>query len=317
MVRLKKYDYSVKKDDQKSTPIFSVIIPAYNRAHVLARTVQSVLCQTFHDFELIIIDDGSTDATKKIVETFKDSRIRYIYQDNKGRSAARNAGAFLASGKYLAFIDSDDEVIPEWLEHFTNALNDLTTGIVCCGATFSVKREGLPAIQFVRLPANLGPVYENQKGLFIAGTFALRNELFKAAGTYNEKMSYSENTDLAIRLVSYCVSNKYKIATIDKPLMLFHTTRPIGGKEQNEERLRNAKYMLQFHGDRYKARSPRGYANYCAIAGVHAARLGKQDEARRFWVAAIRAYPLGWRHYIRLLLSMVPFGGHRFWSRFE
>lgn len=298
-------------------PIFSVVIPAYNRAHVITRAVQSVLNQTFSDFELIIVDDGSTDATKKVVETFKDPRIRYIYQTNKGRSAARNAGAALALGKYIAFLDSDDEVVPKWIECFAGALSDLKTGVVCCGATFSIEREGLRENQFVRLPRNLGPVYENQKGFFIAGTFALHKELFKAVGAYNEKMSYSENTDLAIRLVSYCVSNKYKIATIDKPLMSFHTTRPIGGKKQNEERLRNAKYMLQFHGDRYKQRSPRGYANYCAIAGVHAARIGKQNEARQFFVAALRAYPLGWRHYFRLLLSMTPFLGLKFWSRFE
>lgn len=304
-------------EDQIPIPIFSVIIPAYNRGHVLARTVQSVLRQTFHDFELIIVDDGSTDETRKIVETFNDPRIRYIYQANKGRSAARNAGAALALGKYLTFLDSDDEVFLEWIECFAKALNESETWLVCCGATFSMERKGLPASQYIRLPKNLGPVYENQKGFFIAGTFALHRELFHVVGAYNEKMSYSENTDLAIRLVSYCVSNKYKIATIDKPLMLFHTTRPIGGKKQNEERLRNAKYMLEFHGDRYKQRSPRGYANYCAIAGVHAARLDRRDEARHFFVSAIQVYPLGWRHYIRLLLSLLPFLGRKLWLRFE
>jgi glycosyltransferase involved in cell wall biosynthesis len=302
---------------QTPAPIFSVVIPTYNRGHLLIRAIQSVLRQTFHDFELIIVDDGSTDETKKIVETFRDPRIRYFYQNNKDRSAARNAGAVLALGKYLTFLDSDDEVTPEWLEYFAEALSDLETGIVCCGTTICTERNGFPANQEVRLPRNLGPVYENQKGLFLTGTFALRNELFKAAGAYNERMSFSENTDLAIRLILCCVEKSYRIATIDKPLIIYHNTRPIGGKRQSEERLRNAKYMLQFHGDRYKERSPRGYANYCAIAGVHSVRLGKMGDARHFFIAAIRAYPLSWRHYIRLLLSLFPFLGHKHWLRFK
>lgn len=89
-------------------PFFSVIIPTYNRQFLLKLSVESVLSQTFKDFELIIIDDGSTDNTKHLIKRYNDSRLNYIYQENKGPSAARNTGIKNARGKFVCFLDSDD-----------------------------------------------------------------------------------------------------------------------------------------------------------------------------------------------------------------
>jgi glycosyltransferase involved in cell wall biosynthesis len=90
------------------TPFFSVIIPTYNRADFLADTIDSVLNQSEKDFEVIIIDDGSTDHTKSLVQSFNDERISYFFQENKERGAARNLGVQKASGDYVYFLDSDD-----------------------------------------------------------------------------------------------------------------------------------------------------------------------------------------------------------------
>jgi len=97
-------------------PFFSVIIPAYNRADFLKKAADSVLSQTFNDFELIIVDDGSEDGTKKLVNSLPDQRIKYIYQDNSGVSAARNRGIKEAEGEFIAFLDSDDWWLPGKLE---------------------------------------------------------------------------------------------------------------------------------------------------------------------------------------------------------
>ena len=91
-----------------TNPYFSVIIPTYNRATFISKTIESVLNQTFDDFELLIIDDGSTDNTREIINEYKDSRIRYIYQDNKERGSARNNGIHNSMGTYITFLDSDD-----------------------------------------------------------------------------------------------------------------------------------------------------------------------------------------------------------------
>ena len=96
--------------------MFSIIIPTYNRAHILPRTIASVLAQTYTDWECIIVDDGSTDETKNLIELYADSRIRYVYQENAERSAARNNGIRHAHGEYICFLDSDDEYLPEHLE---------------------------------------------------------------------------------------------------------------------------------------------------------------------------------------------------------
>ncbi len=100
-----------------SNPFFSVIIPSYNRGRLIGETIKSFLKQTFKDFELIIIDDGSSDNTKELMQQYlKDPRISYIYQENKERGAARNRGAEEAKGTYLLFFDSDDIALPEHLE---------------------------------------------------------------------------------------------------------------------------------------------------------------------------------------------------------
>jgi len=99
-------------------PFFSVIIPTYNRAHILINTLQSLKGQTLSDWECVVVDDGSTDNTKEMVELIckKDSRVRYIYQNNAERSVARNNGIIHSSGTYICFLDSDDEFLPNHLE---------------------------------------------------------------------------------------------------------------------------------------------------------------------------------------------------------
>lgn len=86
----------------------SVIVPTYNYSRYIGRTLSSVLAQTYKDFEVIIVDDGSTDKTKEVVETFQDARIRYFFQKNQGACVARNRGVREAKGEYFLFEDADD-----------------------------------------------------------------------------------------------------------------------------------------------------------------------------------------------------------------
>lgn len=109
--------------NQNNDILYSIIIPTYNRAGFLNRPISSVLNQTYTNWELIIIDDGSTDNTKNIVDRYSDPRIHYIYQDNQERSAARNNGIIKAKGEYICFLDSDDY-------YLENHLNDINTFIL-------------------------------------------------------------------------------------------------------------------------------------------------------------------------------------------
>lgn len=98
-------------------PVFSVIIPTYNRARIISRAVNSVLGQTFNDYELLVVDDGSKDNTEEIIKNFKDPRIIYIkHKVNQGQNPALNTGLAQARGTYISFLDSDDEWVNEMLE---------------------------------------------------------------------------------------------------------------------------------------------------------------------------------------------------------
>src|SRR5687767_197530 len=100
----------------KDTPLLiSVVIPTYNRADYIARTIQSVLQQTYASFELIVVDDGSTDNTETVVSSFTDTRINYHKKANAERAAARNYGVRKANGLYITFLDSDDLFMPDHL----------------------------------------------------------------------------------------------------------------------------------------------------------------------------------------------------------
>src|SRR4028119_632681 len=97
------------------TPLISVIIPAYNADRYILQAVESALCQTFTNLEIIVVDDGSTDRTHQVLQPYLD-RIRYIYQENQGAAIARNHGCQLAKGEFLAFLDADDYFLPSKLE---------------------------------------------------------------------------------------------------------------------------------------------------------------------------------------------------------
>lgn len=107
-------------------PFFSIILPTYNRADFLSKAIESVRYQTYKDWELIIVDDGSTDDTKHIVQEFikHDKRIKYIYQANAERSAARNKGIEDAKGEFICFLDSDDCYYPTHLQCFKDLIEE-------------------------------------------------------------------------------------------------------------------------------------------------------------------------------------------------
>jgi glycosyltransferase involved in cell wall biosynthesis len=110
-------------------PFFSIIIPTYNRGELLRKSIESVINQTFSNWELLVIDDGSTDNTKDIVLSYKDSRIKYIYQVNAERSAARNNGIVHAMGTYVCFLDSDDYFTRERLQKLYNSIIALNSPV--------------------------------------------------------------------------------------------------------------------------------------------------------------------------------------------
>ena len=146
-----------------NTPFFSVVIPTYNRGWVLLLAIQSVIQQTFDQWELIIVDDGSKDDTKSVVSAITDKRVKYFYQENKGRSAARNAGIEIALGEYIAFLDSDDQYAENYLELFFDVISQ-EKGPHLCLSSAEIVGNSTP---YLALPYSNNPTLSNQEKLLI------------------------------------------------------------------------------------------------------------------------------------------------------
>ena len=181
---------------------FSVIIPSYNRGDVLNNTIDSVMAQTIQDFELIIVDDGSTDNTQEIVAGVNDARIRYIQQRNGGGSKARNTGIDSAVGEYIAFLDSDDLFLPHHLE---KALPVLESGPTICTYTPVVVERG-NGVSFLKPHRAINPnehisdYLMRDRGFVQTSSLIVPNELAKKV-KYDEKLPSGQDYDYAIRLV--------------------------------------------------------------------------------------------------------------------
>jgi glycosyltransferase involved in cell wall biosynthesis len=118
-------------------PKVSVIIPTYNRAYVVREAVKSILSQTFDDLEVIVVDDGSTDDTRSVVEAIDDARVKYYYKENGGCSSARNLGSVKSTGEYIGFLDSDDLWPDNFLEVMLQKLQENPQcGVAYCATTF-------------------------------------------------------------------------------------------------------------------------------------------------------------------------------------
>jgi hypothetical protein len=180
----------------------SVIIPTYNRADLLPETIDSILNQTVLDFELIIIDDGSTDNTSEVVARFKDPRLRYVYQKNQGRSVARNHGAKLAQGEFLGFLDSDDKYLPDALESHLKIFNQNGKIGMAVGGYQYVDAQG--QLTGERQPWTEGRELDLPGWLFncfaTPGSILVRKAWFERTGGFDSNCEIAEDWDFFLQL---------------------------------------------------------------------------------------------------------------------
>jgi len=182
----------------------SVIIPTYNRADLVGAAVESVLKQTYTDFEVIVVDDGSQDNTSDIIRAYSDSRIRYFYQDNAGLGAARNTGIELARGDFLSFLDSDDLLLPEKLGFQVSQFEeDESLGFVSSGYQF-IEWNGQPVA--FRWPWILQPHLNLETILYgcpiVPNAVLVRTSWVRKIGGFNNNLRRAEDFDLWSRLAA-------------------------------------------------------------------------------------------------------------------
>ena len=200
------------------SPEISVIIPTHNRAWALARAVSSVLNQTFEDFELLVVDDGSTDQTQELLESFDDSRLRVIKEpSNGGVSRARNRGIGLARGEWIAFLDSDDEWLPHKLQAQREYLQGRPELRVVHGEEIWIRR-GVRVNPHKKHAKSGGWIFAKCLPLcaISPSTVMIHREVFQQIGTFDPEMIVCEDYDLWLRMTQFFEVGLVTVPIINK-----------------------------------------------------------------------------------------------------
>jgi len=217
-------------------PLVTVIIPIYNRGWILKEAIDSVLSQDFDDFELIIIDDGSTDNTQDILDGYTRDII-VLRQDNCGVSAARNAGIAFASGHFIAFLDSDDLWLPGKLARQVDFFNSNSDAMICQTEELWI-RNGKRVNPKRRHKKFSGMIFKHSLPLCIVSPSAvmLKKSLLDKTGVFDESFPACEDYDLWLR-----ISCKYPVYLIDTPLII----KRGGHEDQLSKTPKLDKYRIQ------------------------------------------------------------------------
>jgi glycosyltransferase involved in cell wall biosynthesis len=284
-------------------PLVSVVLPTYNRAQLLQRSVGSVLNQSFVDFELIIIDDNSTDNTFEVVKEFNDSRIKYIrHENNFGPSAARNTGMENSIGEYIAFQDSDDEWV---INKLAIMLNVLTNSDESVGLVYSKER----MIRINKEPifwppqkakTRTGNVYQSILDYNYINTPAsvIKKSCIKKIGMFDTAFTCYEDYDFFIRL-----TKNYQVIFIDEALLISYETE--GGV--NSAKWSTQAKMLIKMVDNYKndyLASKKILASKNAQIGTLYAFDTNFIEAKRYFKKAFVLRPHRIDYFIRLIMAI-------------
>jgi len=183
--------------------LVSVIIPTYNRANLLRDSIDSVLAQRYQEFQLIVIDDGSTDETEKTVSRFRDSRITYRYQENMGQSCARNTGLRMAEGEYVAFLDSDNVWVDTRLQRHVALLQQNESYDAVYGISIPFPVRARNAQDQIERPSGWITRALLLRNFIPFNSVLIRKHLIDYIGGFDESLRSAEDYDLWLRVSVY------------------------------------------------------------------------------------------------------------------
>ena len=286
-----------------NVPLVSVVIPTHNRANMIGRAIESVLSQTYTNFEVIVVSDGSTDNTEKVVNSFSDHRIILLKHDeSRGASAARNTGMRAARGKYIAFLDDDDEWTPNKLELqlpvITNSPPEV--GLVYAWMDYVYKGN---SIKF-HAPRLRGDVFKEMLDKQAIGgcpTIIIKREVLDIVKGFDEELIYLNDCDFIRR-----VTKDFHVDFVPKVLALIqigHRDRLSVSNPQRELKVIKAlQKRLTLFEDDFKSH-PRAWSNVLfQIARCHF-KLGQLHNALSYIYKALKKNPFNISIYLSLPLA--------------
>jgi glycosyltransferase involved in cell wall biosynthesis len=271
-------------------PIVSVVVPAYNAEKTLKASVDSVLAQDFRDFEIVVVNDGSSDSTKAILASY-DSQVRVIDQNNRGAPAARNAGVNAASGRLIAFLDSDDLWSPDKLAQSVRAFEQNPSASLVFSDCSGLRADGTTSTfySYARAPS-LNEMLDNGFEL-VPSAVTMRRDVFQACRGFSERFAPIYFEDLWLWFLAREMG---EFVHIPKELTILR----LRDKRLNDSYFANGRTYIEFLRQRYGRRA-RGAIRqaYNHLAGVSVCEaLRRMDAGDRWgalswWMSAIRLRP--------------------------
>ncbi len=284
-------------------PKVSVIIISYNRAQLLKVAMQTVFDQTFEDFELLIIDDGSPDDTENTVKAFHDPRLRYIkHAQNQGEGAARNSGVQHAEGEYIAFLDDDDEWLPNKLQLQVELLDAQPkhVGFVHSALINFYADTGEEVEKKRPVETVSGKVFDRllQDNFVILSTVMARKECFDAAGPFDLSIPAGLDYDMWVR-----ISQNYEFAYIDTPLIKYRIHRNNLGSNFGLQIRGQEAFFNKYHAYISTPGKPNSIRYF--KLGLLYCFTNDFKTARRIYLKSIRLYPLNPKPYAGFLMTFL------------
>ena len=272
----------------KANPKVSVVVPTYNYGRFITKALESVKCQTYPPYEVIVIDDGSYDGTAEVIKAL-DWRLRYVIQERAGVSAARNRGVAESGGDYIAFLDADDLWEPTKLEkQLKKFLEDPELGMVHCGMrefdndtgrTLALHLSGGTGWVARRIAAWEEPVVIGP-----GGTILISRKAFDTVGGFDASLRYGEDWEFCFR-----VAQKFRIGFVEEPLLHYRNHGNNSTRDVAEmERSTLIAWEKVFHTDDSNIRKVRrgSYGNlFMALAGSYY----RSGNLPRFLLSAARS----------------------------
>lgn len=293
----------------EARPKYSIIIPTYNRASVLDRAIDSVLDQTYGDFEIIVVDDGSTDNTKQLVREYEDIRIRYLAHDeNLGQNVARNTGIEAANGSLISYLDSDDVFTPDHLERVDAKFEELPSrfaGVITAYTDHHNNTKAKHTIYSgeIRLEDLLsGNMYEGIGGLSI---LTFKSECIDDIGFHDERITKCTDWDFYLQILQ-----EYSLYGLNEDLC-------IRFKQEDSVSL-NSKNIIQ--GEmRFLEKYSDILSGYNISLrrrniGMAYATCGEMPRARKVFARCILDYPYSLSNYRNFLLACL---GEKYFHRYS
>lgn len=278
--------------------MLSIIIPSFNRAHSLPAAIESVLNQTYDNWELIIIDDGSTDSTAGVIEKYKnDTRVRYYYQDNLGVSAARNLGATKARGKYLIFLDSDDSFKPGLVQRLAE-IEFWNYDLICWEVLKNIDGKF-----FHWKPVGLEKIYNHITASFLAGSVCYKKEIFDKVGGFDRSINFGENYELGIRISQ---EKDLQVFILTQPFLLYNINTVLRESNSLKNKLFSIENLLNKHKELYLL-DPLSHARLVYQIGLLKQQTGNNKKAIHLYLKAWKIKPT----YIKPLLRFLILKGKK------